>query len=366
MRHGPKGFEFRTGDNRFLLQIQPRVQLRFTESADADPEGPDDFEAGHAPALRVQRARLKVGGHAFEPWLNYYFEYELASAVLLDFRVSVEKWPALRLRVGQWKVEYNRERVISSGQQQLADRSLVNRTFTLDRQDGISLYGRLQGGGAADLSWWAGAFTGTGRGERTNDDGVVLWTARLQWNPLGRVLDMTSSDVERRAKPELSVAGAGATNRSPYTAFSQAGGGELPGFAPGEPGQYRVKQGLFESAFMHRGFSWQQELHTKRIDDRSSGLTTRLIGGYAQAGYFLHEALGSVPSRLELAARFSLLDPDQSREQDLQRELALAFNWFFQGHLNKLTSEVTWFRFEVPAQPALRDWRIRLQWDVSF
>jgi len=52
------------------------------------------------------------------------------------------------------------------------------------------------------------------------------------------------------------VALAAVTNRSPYTRFSSAGGGQLEGFDQGEPGQYRVNQALAETALKYRGFSW--------------------------------------------------------------------------------------------------------------
>ena len=72
-------------------------------------------------------------------------EYELAASVLLDFRMMIERFERIQIKVGQWKIHYNRERVVSSGQQQLVDRSILNREFTIDRQQGVSFYGRLKG-----------------------------------------------------------------------------------------------------------------------------------------------------------------------------------------------------------------------------
>jgi phosphate-selective porin len=363
--HGDKGFELRTRDGNYLLQIQARVQIRYAYPWDADPVTFDITDVDQH-IFKVNRARLKVGGHGFRPWLRYYFEYELAAGNLLDFRVALERWAGLRLKAGQWKVHYNRERVISSGQQQLADRSLINRPFTVDRQQGLSLYGRLSGGGAADLSYWASVFTGTGRGSRQNDDEHLMWMGRLQWNPFGRVVSFSGSDLERRPEPAASVALAAVTNRSPYTRFSQDGGGQLEGFADGAPGQYRVNQWMAETAFMLRGFSWQQEFHWKRIIDNVNATETTLLGNYAQLGYFLHEAIGAIPPPLELALRYDIYDPNSGQPDDLQREISLAANWFFHGHLNKLTAEVSHFRFDENATVEHEGWRVRLQWDVSF
>ncbi len=173
--HGEKGWELETADGKFLIQFQPRVQMRFSAPFDQDPF---TFLQADETTFKVNRARIKIGGHGFQPWLKYYFEYELAGNALLDFKLSVEKYPGLSLRVGQWKVNYNRERVISSGRQELADRSHINPMFTVDRQQGIELFGRLSGGGAADFSYWAGVFTGTGRGSRSNDDDHSMWVGR--------------------------------------------------------------------------------------------------------------------------------------------------------------------------------------------
>jgi phosphate-selective porin len=362
--HGDKGFEFETGDGRFLLQLQARLQFRISYPFDTDPVTFQEFTDNDDLSFAVRRARLKVGGHAFEPWLKYYFEYELANTALLNFEAKVEKLKALSLHVGQWKVEYNRERLISSGRQQTADRSILTYPFTIDRQQGVSLYGRLRGGGAADFSYWAGVFSGNGRGER-GDDEVPMWTGRLQWNAFGRPVPFHGSDLERTEDPALIVALAGATNRSPYTRFSQAGGGQLPDFDDGTEGQYRVNQAVLETALMWKGISWQQELHWKEIDDRVNGGTTELLGNLVQLGYFFGEILSFVPPQLELAGRYALYDPDRDAEKDNQQELTFAANWFFHGHLNKLTAEISYLDYELG--DVVRDGtRFRLQWDVSF
>ena len=316
--------------------------------------------------FKVNRARLKVGGHGYRPWFKYYFEYELASSNLLDFRVMVERFQGIRLKVGQWKVQYNRERVISSGSQQLADRSLINRAFTVDRQQGVSLYGRWQGGGAADFSYWASVFTGTGRSNKSNDDNHPMWMGMRRWNPFGRVLAFTGSDIAKRQQPEGSIGFGAVTNQSPYTRFSTAGGGQLEGFADGVPGQYRINQWMAETAFMYQGFAWQQEFHWKRINDNVNSTVTTLIGNYAQAGYFFNGLLPWVPRQLELAVRHAFYNPRLRQEDDIRQELSFAANWFFHGHLNKLTAEASVFRLGETEQTREEGWRLRLQWDVSF
>ena len=189
-----KGFTLQTADKRFEFQIQSRLQFRFSTPGDQDPQTFDDFREGKKRVFKINRARLKVGGHAFYPWLKYYWEYELSAGNLLDFKIMFEKWKAFSIKIGQWKTDFNRERVISSGEQQMIERSIINKPFTLDRQQGIAVYGRLKGKGPADFNYWFSALTGSGRGASTNDDKNLMYVGRVQWNFLGEELQMSGSD----------------------------------------------------------------------------------------------------------------------------------------------------------------------------
>ncbi|MCK5454290.1 MAG: porin, partial [Calditrichia bacterium] len=282
VKYGSKGWEFATSDGNYKLQFQSRLQFRFAHPVDTDPVTFDDFLKEEQNVFKVNRARLKIGGNAFQPWLKYYWEYELAAGNLLDFQMMVKKYSWFSIRVGQWKARYNRERVISSGKQQMVDRSLINRAFTLDRQQGISFYGHLKGKGIADFNYWLEILTGNGRGAGTNDDLHLMYVLRGQWNFLGRPLGFTGSDTRYLKQMAGLIALGATTNRSPYTRFSQAGGGQLEGFEPGEAGQYRVNQWMAESALMFKGFSWQQEFHWKQIDDNINRSITTIIGNYLQ------------------------------------------------------------------------------------
>ncbi len=366
--YGDRGFELKSSDDRYSLQIQGRVQFRFATPDDQDPVTFDDYNGGNNNLFEVNRARLKVGGNAYQPWLKYYWEYELQRSNLLDFRVMVEKWDWLKLKVGQWKVEYSRERRISSGEQGLMDRSIINRPFTVDRQQGVELYGRLKNGGTLDFSYWAGVFTGTGRGSDSNDDGHLMYFGRIQWNVFGEDLGFKSSDFEFHRKPQAIIALAGITNRSPYTRFSQSGGGYLNGFEDGVASQYRVNQYNLETAFVYNGFSWQSEWHHKDIIDRlteTNDLTT-MEGFYLQAGYLANSTFEWWPRQLEIAGRYARFTPDTDLKNDFQEEATLAFNWFFKEHKNKLTLEISHFDYELANNGIDDKVRFRVQWDISF
>lgn len=367
IKHGAKGFEFQTRDNKFLLQIQGRLQFRFATPVDQDPVTFDDFTGERTTTFKINRARLKVGGHAYKPWLKYFWEYELSQSNLLDFRIMIEKWEWLSFKIGQAKVEYTRERFISSGEQQMIERSLINRPFTLDRQQGVTVYGHLKGPGIADFNYWIAALTGTGRGSKQNDDNHLMYFGRAQWNFLGREVEFEGSDLEIQEKPIAMIAVAVVTNRSAYTRFSQSGGGSLEGFENGAPGQYRVDQINFETAFKYGGFSWQSELHRKEIIDKlNNDNTTKLRGFYVQGGYLLHQSLHWWPAPLEFAVRHARYQPDVNANNDTQNETSFDLNWFFSGHKNKLTAEASYFDFRGSGLEYTKGWRYRLQWDISL
>jgi len=365
--HGTKGFFIETADGLWRTELQFRMQFRLSSPYDSDPTSFDDYVGDPRTSLEINRARLKVGGHGYAPWLRYYFEYELASSNLLNFEVKIERSTQASVRVGQWKAQYSRERAISSGRQQLVDRSLINRYFTLDRQQGVSLYGRVAEGSTGDLAYWLSAFTGMGRGGRVNDDDHLMYMGRVQWNPLGRDVPFVGSELTREAPATLSVALAGVTNRSSCTRFSQDGCGSLDRFAGTEPGRYRVHQSVLETAFLWHGFSWAQELHWKQVQDSQTSAVTDLAGNYVQLGYFPNVTWTSLPEPLEIAARWAVYRPDVDAPQNRHDEFSVAANWFLHGHDNKLSAEVSWLVLDLQARDQLEEGaRFRLQWDIQF
>ena len=80
---------------------------------------------------------------------------------------------------------------------------------------------------------------------------------------------------------------------------------------------------------------------------------------------FHQQATQTGQRRLELAARFAVVKPYPNADLHENRKFTLAAKWFFNGHRNKLTSDVSHLRISDPKGEA-QDWRFRLQWDVSL
>jgi phosphate-selective porin OprO/OprP len=377
------GFRLETRDGNWRTDLQWRAQTRFTTPYRSDPRQISSYNA-EQNNFEARRLRMKIGGHGFQPWLRYYFEVDLqpsrdyddssssSSARVIDWRLDIAKWDWGGIRVGQWKVDLNRERVDSSGRQQFVERSIANRVFTMDRQVGIQLRGHLFQDTPADMRYYAGVFNGEGRSVNNADENL-MYMGRLQWNFLGRDLSWRQTDVEYTEKPAGSFAIAGFTNTGACTRWSSSGCGNLDGFAKpasADTDQYEVNQAVQEFAFKYRGFSAQQEFHRKRIEDTATGTTYELTGGYAQAGYFFSNLFPSVPEPLELAVRYAFVDEPNSMDltrENNREELTIGANWFFAGHNNKLTLDFSWLDLDDSMLFAEEsDTRLRFQWDVSF
>ena len=172
--------------------------------------------------------------------------------------------------------------------------------------------------------------------------------------------------MKRYLQPHASLALAVVTNDSAYTRFSSSGGGQLPGFEDGADNQYRLQQVMQEFAWQRGGFSFQQEFHIKKIKDLVNGGVQRLRGGLLQAGWFPSEQSERWPEELEFTARLAVVIPDTGAGSDNNEEFTLGANWFFNGHRNKLTMDVSLINIEGPGAEEEEDIRFRVQWDLSL
>lgn len=365
--YGKNGFEFRTDDNKFSLAIQNRIQTRYSNPFDSDPRSVEDLMREES-TFRIRRARTRLRGHAYWPWLKFYLQYDWSQPVLRDLSLTIDKYQWAKLWLGRGKVLYNDERVASSANQQFVNRSIVNDIFTVDRQQGVQLFGNLYPETWYDFSYYAGIFSGLGVGEGNNDDSHMMYSGRIQWNALGGEMPFSQSDIEFHEKPALNIAFAASTNRSRCTAFQTDNRScrDLPGFASGQDGQYRVNQMMEEVRFKWLGFSLKNEMHWKEVIDLfkeklDPTRKTTLFGGLVQAGYFPHFIFPAIPRNLELAGRFAFVDPNTHVKDDLQEEYSGVLTYFFNGHMNKVNFQVSHLIVQ-----SYSDQRFWLQWDLTF
>ena len=363
--YGSEGLELRDADDDFRLVLGGRVQFRYASPFADDPLDPEELGRERETLTQIRRARFRASGHVFSPKLTFNVQYDLVNTWLLDARLNYEVRPWLQFRVGQWKADYNRERVASSSEQQMVERSIVNRVFTIDRQNGAMVHGRVGEGHRLDSNYWVGVFNGGGR-SRGNDDRRPLWVARYQWNVAGGGLDFAAVDFERTRKVRAILAVAASGNQSAYSRFASDGAGQVEDLPEGGPGQYALSQWVAEGALKWGGVSVQHEFHWKQVADRVTGASQRLTGFYVQGGVFAHEFWPLLPRPLEFTSRYATVDPDLDGFEDQREEVAVGANWFLNGHRNKFSVDASRILFDTVEGTAESSTRVRLQWDVSF
>ncbi|UXP33792.1 hypothetical protein N6H18_07500 [Reichenbachiella agarivorans] len=359
--YGLQGLSFTYGDY-YKMNMQWHLQFRYANLTGANPDFYVDDEDNLNGSFNIQRARIKVSGHAFKPYVEYYLMYDFPSNKFLNWDVTIKKMPELQFRLGQWKVNYNTERYVSADKQLMVDRSLVNRFFTFDRQIGMMVMGDIFEGKRGSSRYQVSLYNGEGL-NTDNENRFYLWTIRYQWNFSRTNPKMFFADIERSQKVTGFLAAAIAENTSGYTQFSSEGGGQLLGFAAGTKNQYRLRQATVQMMLKHKGFSMMTEAHLKNVYDNESDEVTEIHGGYIQGGYFLNEILDWIPKPLQLAGRIGVVHQDNFSLD--QREWTIGANWFLIGHNNKLTFDFS--RLDnVDFEDTGDEYRMRVQWNFSF
>ena len=197
-------------DSSFSVKFAPRIQSRYQSEWSYNGEDYDPANINFS----VRRARLKFGGFAFSPKLKYKIElglsnrdisganvynrntprYILDAVVMWNFHENFELW------AGQTKLPGNIERVVSSANLQLIDRSLLNSKFNIDRDVGIQLRHKLRLGGNWIIKEKFSISQGEGRNITEGNIGGLQYTSRLELLPFGEFSskgDYSQGDLKR-------------------------------------------------------------------------------------------------------------------------------------------------------------------------
>ena len=343
-------------DSSFSVKFAPRFQVRSMSSWDhnGNQYGSTDHN------FIVRRARLKFDGFAYSPKLKYKLElglsnrdisganefnrntprYILDAVIMWNFSGNWELW------AGQTKLPGNVERVVSSANLQLVDRSLLNSRFNIDRDLGVQLRHKTNLGGDFLMREKFAVSQGEGRNVTEGNEGGLQYTARLEFLPFGKFKskgDYVQSDLKREAKPKLMLG---------FTYNYNQGAVRERGFA----GDYMIRTDgsiyetdqttIFADAmFKYNGFSFMGEYAKRTADNEIAteldGLTPTgdlVLTGNAlnlQAGYLFK-------SNYEIAARFTTLEYENVTGALPTEQYTLGVNKFVVGHKLKVQSDISY------------------------
>ena len=367
-----KGFTFTSPDQKFQLSLGGRGQFQYQYVDKDDVNGP----AQDTSVWKIRRFKVSMGGYAFTQDLTYRVQVDLAKSgtpqMLDDAWINYRFVDEAQLQAGQFKMPFSRGELTSDGALQFVDRANAVDAFKPSYDIGAMVQGKTAGG---KLAYSAGLFNGTGQsGTRTTNSGA--WAARLVFNPFGE-MRYSEADLENTPSPLLSL-GADyfantlkrngntifldtTTSTPPYAGTAGWLGKAATGTAIFDNTE-KVDVGTygFDAAFKWRGFSAQGEYFGGKAEGQTQGRTVHSRGYYGQAGYFL------LPKKLELAARYSCVDPNRDISQDLQVEVTGAVSYYFQGHNLKLQGDYTNIHKQIAGKQATDDQQLRVQAQLTF
>ncbi len=364
-----KGFEVRSADNRYMLQTSLRVGFQYSLLH------PNDG-GQTTQAFEVRRFRLNFAGHVFGEHNKFLLQLAFAPREL-DVRDGVVRatpvWDAylnfdhlksLTVRIGQYRPQYSRERLIQDINPLLIDRSLANAEFNLDRDIGFDIRSE-DFLGLERLRYYAGVFMGEGRDVRVRSDFGFLYVARVDVLPFGLFDDYESSDQQRSMKFRASLGAAYAFHDNARRNRGVLGDVPTDG---GTTDYHNATADLllkWAGWYVEAGFLWRDGTRSagRAVDDMGVPLPVEGarngLGWFAQTAYLLPEI------RLEPALRYSQVRAIGEASSLTDRaEVGCGLNYYFFGHA--LKAQFDYFRLYDRSAIGTGIDQIRLQLQAAF
>jgi hypothetical protein len=314
---------------------------------------------------------MRIGGFIYNPRLTYNIQLSFSRAdmdwdvsqvpnVLRDAMIAYEIPQGFTFAIGQGKLPGNRQRVISSGEQQFADRSIVNNALTLDRDFGVFVNYTNHVKNFHYIIKTA-ISSGEGRNIITSDKGLA-YTARLELLPLGKFTDggdYFEGDLSREPKPKLSLC---ATVH--YNHLARRTQGQL---GPYLYASRSLNSYIADAVFKYKGFALSSE-YLYRSTDQAKTFNSDSALRYVYAGQGVNtQASYCFKNKFEIAVRHSLLIPHAQLEtlENQKSEYAICLSKYIMRHRLKVQTDFTYHR-EYNATKSVRDrnnfsWRFQIE-----
>lgn len=340
-----KGINITAEDSSASMKINVRIQNLFEA-------GYDEFLDKADSKFLVRRQRLKFSGFAIDKDLRYKLELGFSnrdqgnsrtaafgsagSNIILDAVVKYYLTGNLDIWFGQTKLPGNRERVISSGDLQFVDRSLVNSNLNIDRDAGVQI--RYKFGTEFIVKPTIAFTTGEGRNITANNAGGFAYTFHTDILPFGEFDDYVSSSHKFYDEHKLVIGAAfsfnDATNRQ---------GGQIGSFVYDTSGSLVFNDMFSYFADLHykyKGISVMAEVARKTVEKDYIDISKGFLTGDAfnvQLGYLFR-------NYWELAARYSYVKPDTdfSAVNELA-EYTFGISKYLSNHKLKVQSDFSYF-----------------------
>ncbi|WP_283636408.1 porin [Aquaticitalea lipolytica] len=358
-------------DSTWTMKIAARMQFLAVSTWPEEQSNESEF--------LVRRARLKFDGYAFSPKLEYKLELGLsnndisgaseftsnAPRYILD---AVIKWhfaPNFELWFGQTKLPGNRERVISSGNMQMVDRSLLNSRFNIDRDMGIQLRHKFNLSDKFIVKEIFAISQGEGRNITTGNLGGHQYTSRLEILPFGEFAsdgDYSGSDLKREKTPKLAIGATYDFNNNAVKNRSNQGS-----YMANDVGFYEtnISTVFVDAMFKYDGFSLMAEYSNRDAKDPyAKNSDGTLTGDEVQVGSGLNLQAGYLfKSNWEVSGRYTNIALDKTiTGKDTENQYTLGVSKYIVGHKLKVQTDIS----HLEVANGTNELMYRLQFDIHF
>ena len=367
-------FNLKGKDSTFSMNISARMQFLGTTQWDSN-NGLSNPESN----LLVRRARLKFSGFAYSPKLKYKLELGLsnrdigkatpftneAPRYILD---AVVKWNFSGnwvLWFGQTKLPGNRERVISSGDLQQVDRSLLNSRFNIDRDMGFQLRHHFNLSDNFIIREMFAFSQGEGRNVTTGNLGGHQYTGRIELLPFGKFSskgDYRGSDLKIEEKPKLAVGFTYDLNNNAVKNRSNMGS-----YMTNDIGFYEtnISTVFIDAMYKHKGFSFMGEFASRDAKDAiAKNSDGSLTGDVVQVGNSINLQSGYLLSKtLEISGRYTNISWDKNiTGKGAENQYTIGLSKYIVGHKLKVQTDLSYLDLVGNTNQLM----YRLQVDIHF
>jgi hypothetical protein len=361
-------------DSSFSMNVSARMQMLGTSNWDVN-----NGLYNPTSNLLVRRARLKFSGFAYSPKLKYKLELGLsnrdigkassftneAPKYILD---AVVKWNFsgnFVLWFGQTKLPGNRERVISSGDLQQVDRSLLNSRFNIDRDMGFQLRHHFNLTDTFIVKEMFAVSQGEGRNITTGNLGGHQYTSRVELLPFGKFTskgDYRGSDLKFEPAPKLALGFTYDFNNDAVKNRSNQGS-----YMTNDTGFYstNISTVFVDAMYKHKGFSVMAEYAYRDAEDAfAKNSDGTLTGDEVQVGNALNLQTGYLLSKtLEISGRYTNIDWDSDiTGKGAENQYTLGLSKYIVGHKLKVQTDVSY----LDLASKTNQFMYRLQVDIHF
>ena len=287
-------------------------------------------------------------------------KYILDAVVKWNFSGNFVLW------FGQTKLPGNRERVISSGDLQQVDRSLLNSRFNIDRDMGFQLRHHFNLTDKFIVKEMFSMSQGEGRNITTGNLGGHQYTTRVELLPFGKFAskgDYRGSDLKFEPAPKLAIGFSYDYNNDAVKTRSNQGS-----YMANDTGFYstNISTLFIDAMYKYKGFSIMSE-YANRASENPLAINSdgSLTGAEVGVGFSTNFQLGYLlKSNWEFAGRYTTVNWDKIiTGKESQNQYTFGASKYIVGHKLKVQSDLSYLTTNNSSDSNLM---YRMQFELHF